>query len=55
MVELDITQLAFERMAEYDKETLESVHGYNLAYENETEESISEASKIVNGLVVNML
>ena len=55
MVELDITQLAFERMAEYDNETLESAHKYNLAYENGTEESISEASIMANSLIVKEL
>ena len=55
MVELDIMQLAFERMAEYDKETLESVHEYNLTYKNETEESISEASILANSLIIREL
>ncbi len=55
MVELDIMQLAFKRMAEYDKETLESVHKYNLAYENESEESISEASILANSLIIKKL
>ena len=55
MVELDIVQLAFERMAKYDKETLESVHKYNLAYENETEESVSEASILANSLIIKEL
>lgn len=55
MVELDIVQLAFKRMAEYDKETLKSVHEYNLVYENETEESISEASILANSLIIKKL
>ena len=55
MVESDKLQLAFEKMAEYDKETLESVHEYNLAYENETEESISEASMLANSLIIKKL
>ncbi len=42
-------------MAEYDKETLESVHEYNLIYENETEESISEASILANSLIIKKL
>lgn len=55
MVELNKIQLAFERMAEYDKETLKSVHEYNLAYKNETEESISEASILANSLIIKKL
>ena len=55
MTELDKTQLAFERMAEYDKETLESVHEYNLTYENETEESISETSILANSLIIKKI
>ena len=55
MVELDKIQLAFERMAEYDKETLKSVQEYNLAYENETEESVSEASVLANSLIIKKL